>query len=173
MTTDGGGWTNIGNTMGSYTNQLNVKLMENKSGGGYQIYSNRNLSDMGLSDTTSDNFINGSLKSRGSSNSCTQRFFALFLDNALLSRYGASKVKLEAKSYAGSTLECGGILNSLSNSYTDLTKYNNFNTQQLSTCGSYPSASYHNYTNSNYLHFSFIPTGAVIEIFFFDSTSNP
>lgn len=159
MTTDGGGWTNISNTMGDYTNQLYVNLMENKSGGGYQVHSSRSLNDMGLTNSTPDSLLNGALRSRNSGNSCTTRFFALFIDNNLLNRYGATKIKYEVKSYAGGQLECGGFLNSLSNSYTDFVKYNSFDTRQLSRCGGYSSNSYHQHTDSKYLHFSLSPTG--------------
>ena len=162
MTTDGGGWTNITSTMGSNSSQLEVKLMQNKSGGGYEVYQNRSLSDIGLVNKTPDQLLNGTQVSRVSNNSCTTRFFGLFLNNTLMSRYGASRVKLDAKSFAGGQLECGGILNSMDAPRSNLVKYTSFNDGQLSRCGTYPSNSYHNFTNSSYLHFSYEPGGTQV-----------
>jgi len=157
MTTDGGGWTNVANNMGDYSNQLDVKniILNNAV---EAIGNSTNISAMGLSDSSqADTIINGFNVSEIADGSCKHNdFLSLFLEPSLMARYGATRVKLEAKSYAShGVLACGGILFRVDE--TNLIKHGSFPNQQLGTCNSGVGTRFSDFQNYDFLTFSFEP----------------
>lgn len=161
MTTDGGGWTNIANIMGDYSDQLIAKRVILNNGNETFSSTARSLSFMGISDaSTPENLVNGNLVSETADGTCDQNDYdSLFLDPTLMNRYGATRVKLRAKSYASNLLACGGILFRVSETDVQQHPTNSFNGGTLSRCGDGKSGNprFDQVDTTSYVEFSFIP----------------
>lgn len=132
MSTDGGGWTNLAAGFGEYT-ALTGDLL-------------------GISPSSESNdFVNGSLISHYSYGLCPNPDRILGVNVNLFNLLEASEVKFESKSYASGASDCGGMLYGVG--YSDLKKYNSFDTAQLGACAE-GGASWRYRTDSKYLHFS-------------------
>lgn len=138
MTTNGGGWTNISVNLGQEKVLINDNLF-------------------GLSNSSkSENILNGSLVSMHQNNGCADSHYVLKIKSYILNKLEANEVKFNAKSYAGGSSACGGIMRDSNQAYgTSITKYNSFSNYYLAACANDATA-WRNFTSSNYWHYSYV-----------------